>query len=37
VQEENEYKRRYLKHFADDVLPVTLRQAFAIAREPEKQ
>jgi hypothetical protein len=28
---------RYLEHLADDVLPVILRQAFAIARETEKQ
>jgi hypothetical protein len=28
---------QYLKHLADDVLSVTLRQAFATAREQEKQ
>ena len=28
---------QYLEHLADDVLPVILRQAFATAREPDKQ
>jgi hypothetical protein len=28
---------QYLEHLADDVLPAILRQAFATAREPDKQ
>jgi hypothetical protein len=28
---------QYLEHLADDVLPVILQQAFATAREPDKQ